>query len=77
MPIQRILNRLDEASNLSTREKMELWANGQRRENIGAAGEPKLDDFARVSIYLAEHTNDDIYLKNIDLFEYYLGMRML
>ena len=25
----------------------------------------------------AEHTNDDIYLKNIDLFEYYLGMRML
>lgn len=65
MPIQRILNRLDEASNLSTREKMELWANGKRRENIGAAGEPKLDDFARVSIYLAEHTNDDAFAKRL------------
>lgn len=65
MPIQRILNRLDEASNLSTREKMELWANGQRKENIRAAGEPKLDDFARVSIYLAEHTNDDNFAKRL------------
>ena len=49
---------LAEASNLTTQEKMELWANGQRRENIGAAGEPKLDNFARVSIYMAEHTKD-------------------
>ena len=65
MPIKRLLNRLDEASNLSTREKMELWANGQRKENIRAAGEPKLDDFARVSIYMAEHTNDSSFAKRL------------
>ena len=56
---------LAEASNLTTQEKMELWANGQRRENIGAAGESKLDNFARVSIYMAEHTKDMALAKRL------------
>ena len=58
MPTKRISNRLDEASNLSTEDKMTLWANGQRRENIKAAGDAKLDNFAGASIYLAERTKD-------------------
>ena len=46
MPKKLTPNRLDEASNLSMEEKMTLWANGQRRENIRAAGDAKLDNFA-------------------------------
>lgn len=65
MSTKRIPDRLDEASNLSTEEKMTLWANGQRKENIRAAGEPKLDNFARTSIYMAEHTNDDAFAKRL------------
>ena len=58
MPTKRISNRLDEASNLSTEDKMTLWANGLRRENIRAASDAKLDNFAGASIYLAERTKD-------------------
>ena len=58
MPAKMIPNRLDEAANLSTEEKMTLWANGQRRENIRAAGDAKLDNFAGVTTTFAEWITD-------------------
>ena len=42
-------NRLNEAT-LSAEEKMELWHNGQRRENIKACSDKKLIDYYKICI---------------------------
>jgi len=50
---------LNEASNMSTEDKMYAWANGTRREAIRLARESKLVDFAQTLARLAIHEADN------------------
>ena len=45
--------KLNEASNMSTEDKMRAWAQGTRKENIRACGENKLSDFVNTLCNLA------------------------
>ena len=44
---------LNEASNLTPKEKMRLWADGKRHENVGACGDDKLRMYGDLCISLA------------------------
>ena len=44
---------LNEASTMSTEDKMRAWAQGTRKENIKACGDNKLSDFANTLCNLA------------------------
>jgi hypothetical protein len=58
---------INEASNMSTTDKMQAWARGQRKENIGAAGDTKLNDFAAECLRLArrEPQYERVYLEHV------------
>lgn len=59
---------INEASNMSTTDKMQAWARGQRKENIGAAGDTKLNDFAAECLRLArrEPQYERVYLQHVN-----------
>lgn len=53
---------LDEASNLSAYEKMDLFNRGQRRENVKACGDQKLFDYRRI----CQNNNFNVALDQIE-----------
>ena len=59
---------INEASNMSTTDKMQAWARGQRKENINAAGDTKLNDFAAECLRLArrEPMYERTYLQHVN-----------
>ena len=70
---------LNEASNLTPIEKMRQWAQGNRKENIGACGDAKLEAYGDLCVALAEGEPQlaGSYLSNARQITYELDRRGL